>query len=89
VRIVGAQDWALGLHPSAWVTGPALVRYRELVCVPERVVDESLWWPRAEHVIQLGLRQFHSSVLPSYWTLEPRYLRLSAAEEKKTALGGA
>jgi hypothetical protein len=34
-------------------------------------------------VIELGIRQFHSGTSPSYWSLEPIYLRLSAAEEKK------
>ncbi len=74
---------AKALDPSALVLGPALARYRELVSAPHRVADESLWWPRAERVIPLGLEQFRAAPLREYFTLEPLYLRPSAAEEKR------
>jgi hypothetical protein len=71
------------LDPSALVLGPALLKYRHLIPDTQRVANESEWWPQVAHVIELGIRQFHSGTSPSYWSLEPIYLRLSAAEEKK------
>jgi tRNA threonylcarbamoyladenosine biosynthesis protein TsaB len=85
VRIVSAEDWASHFDPSAVIIGPALEKYRGLVSASLRVGDETDWWPRAERVIQLGLRQFRTAPLREYFTLEPAYLRPSAAEEKRTA----
>lgn len=82
VRIVTAEDWARGLDPSALIIGPALEKYRRLGPATLRIADESDWWPRADRVIQLGLRQFRTHPLSEYFTLEPLYLRPSAAEEK-------
>jgi hypothetical protein len=62
--------------------GPALEKYRDLVPAAVRIADESDWWPRANQVIQLGLRQFQTAPLAEYFALEPLYLRPSAAEEK-------
>jgi tRNA threonylcarbamoyladenosine biosynthesis protein TsaB len=83
VRIVEAEQWVRSLDPSALVLGPALLKHRRLIEGARRVANESEWWPKAANVIELGLRQFQSGELPSYWALEPIYLRLSAAEEKK------
>ena len=83
VRIVAAAEWARTLDPSALVLGPALIKYRHLIAANLRVAHDSEWWPRAAHVIELGVRQFQSGNVSSYWSIEPIYLRLSAAEEKK------
>jgi tRNA threonylcarbamoyladenosine biosynthesis protein TsaB len=85
VRIVSADDWARSLEPAAAVLGPALVKYRALISPHLRVADESLWWPRAGTVIRLGLTRFRSGPTAPFWTLEPLYLRPSAAEEKRAA----
>jgi tRNA threonylcarbamoyladenosine biosynthesis protein TsaB len=85
VMIVAADDWAHRLDPAALVLGPALVKYRAVVAPSHRVADESAWWPRATRVIELGWRQHHATPLESFWTLEPEYLRPSAAEEKRGA----
>lgn len=87
LAIIAATDWARGLDPAVLVTGPALVKYRRLVPSGVRVADEACWWPRAEDVVQFGLRQFRSQPLGPFWTLEPLYLRPSAAEEKRGAAG--
>lgn len=89
IRIVRAEDWALALDPAAVVTGPALVRYRALVPPQFQVADESRWWPQAERVLELGLRVSRTGPAPSYWTLEPLYLRPSAAEEKRAFPGSS
>jgi tRNA threonylcarbamoyladenosine biosynthesis protein TsaB len=82
VRIVSAADWARSLDPSALIIGPALEKYRDLVPASHHIAAEPDWWPRADRVIQLGLRQFRTTPLREYYTLEPLYLRPSAAEEK-------
>jgi hypothetical protein len=48
-----------------------------------RIAEESMWWPRGSNVIELGRAQIVSNLTDSYWSLEPLYMRLSAAEEKK------
>jgi tRNA threonylcarbamoyl adenosine modification protein YeaZ len=82
VRIMDAAEWARRTAPTSLVTGPALVKYRHLIPPDRCVADQILWWPRAKHVIELGVKQYQHDPLPSYWTLEPVYLRPSAAEEK-------
>lgn len=65
------------------ITGPALVRLRSVLEPTHRLVDESLWLPRSSTVAQIGqqmVRQGQSSV-PE--TLEPVYIRVSYAEEKR------
>lgn len=83
VRILSAETWASELDPSALIMGPALEKYRELVPAPARIADESDWWPHANQVIHLGVKQFQTAPLAEYFALEPLYLRLSAAEEKR------
>ena len=85
IRIVHAPDWVRALDPAAVVTGPALVKYRTLIPPQFRVADESHWWPRAEQVLELGLKRSRAAPAEPYWTLEPLYLRPSAAEEKRSA----
>jgi len=81
-RILNANEWARSLDPAALVLGPALTKYRSLISSPQRVADESDWSPRVERVIEIALAQFQVEPLTSFWTLEPLYLRPSAAEEK-------
>ena len=83
VRICDASEWAQALARDGLVLGPALVKYRELVPREVRVAAEDRWWPRAERVIQLGLRQFLDAPRREYFSLEPIYLRASAAEENR------
>ena len=85
IRIMHATDWVRALDPAAVVTGPALVKYRTLIPPQFRVADESRWWPRAEQLIELGLQRSRAAPAEPYWTLEPLYLRPSAAEEKRSA----
>lgn len=83
VRIAKAEDWAAACDRSSLVLGPALVKYRAILPAELHVAAPELWWPRAATVAAIGLRQFRAGPLPPYWTLEPVYLRPSAAEEKR------
>ncbi len=89
VRIESASDWARTLAPNSLVIGPALSKYRELVPDHHRVADESLWWPRADWVVRIGHRQHLVAPRVEYFSLEPVYLRPSAAEEKRGIGTGA
>jgi tRNA threonylcarbamoyl adenosine modification protein YeaZ len=84
IDIIPADAWAQKLTESTVVAGPALVKYRHLVTDRSPMANESLWWPSAAHVIERGVEQFRTAPLRSFWTLEPLYMRPSAAEEKKT-----
>jgi len=83
VHIVQADEWAAACDRSGLVLGPALVKYRTILPPELRVADPDLWWPRAATVAALGLARFRAGPLPPFWTLEPVYLRPSAAEEKR------
>jgi tRNA threonylcarbamoyladenosine biosynthesis protein TsaB len=83
VRIAKFEDWDAACDRSSLVLGPALVQYRARLTTELRVAAPNLWWPRAATVAALGLKQFRAGLLAPYWTMEPVYLRPSAAEEKR------
>jgi len=76
------EDWLNRRPSSAWVSGPGLNTYRS--CLPEGipVVEDSESEPRAESLLALGLRRYRSAERDDPWSLEPIYLRPSAAEEQ-------
>jgi tRNA threonylcarbamoyladenosine biosynthesis protein TsaB len=67
---------------TAWLSGPALrvpaLRAPETV----RVVDAGCWDPRPESVLRLGLARYRAGERDDCWSVEPLYLRPSAAEEQ-------
>jgi tRNA threonylcarbamoyladenosine biosynthesis protein TsaB len=80
--ILPAEAWtAQDPHRTLW-TGPALQRYRHLLPPDARVLPESLRWPRAEWVGRVGWTRLQTQGPLDFWTLEPLYLRPSAAEER-------
>jgi tRNA threonylcarbamoyladenosine biosynthesis protein TsaB len=83
--IVSAPEWAGRLVPGTYVTGPALVRYASLVPATCRVASESERDPSAGACWRVGLRRFQAGERDDFWTIEPHYLRPSAAEQKWAA----
>jgi tRNA threonylcarbamoyladenosine biosynthesis protein TsaB len=81
-RIVNATEWAESLTPQTLATGPALTKYRSIIPPYVTIADESTWWPRASTVLEIGLSQAQQQLPFNFFTLEPLYLRPSAAEEK-------
>ena len=65
------------------LTGPGLLKLRPDVAVSHQLLDESLWSPTASEVAQLGWRLAESGQTSCPETLEPVYIRLSYAEEKR------
>jgi tRNA threonylcarbamoyladenosine biosynthesis protein TsaB len=95
-RDVSGGDWrttsALAIRPfaqwlatrddDAWVSGPGLRLYVSKLPAGTRIIDRANWEPRAESLLHLGLARFRAGQRDDPWTLEPLYLRPSAAEEQ-------
>ena len=80
-----AQAAAL-LPAPCLLMGDALRRYADALCVHgAAAADEALWRIRAGNVAALGLNAFHDGRRDDPLTLEPIYLRLPEAEEKRLA----
>jgi tRNA threonylcarbamoyladenosine biosynthesis protein TsaB len=82
VQIEDANDWSNRLSRVALVLGPALQRYAGLLTARIRMASEDRWMPQAKAVWKLGVEMHSRQPAVDYWTLEPVYLRPSAAEEK-------
>jgi len=76
------DDWLASLKQDIWATGPGLrgqvKRLPEEACV----VDAECWDPQPQSLLRLGLARYCAGQRDDVWTLEPLYLRPSAAEEK-------
>ncbi len=67
-------------HP---IVGPGLQKHRESLQATHRLLDESLCQPRATSVAAIGLQMVCLGQTSVPETLEPVYVRLSYAEEKR------
>ena len=82
ITIEPAEAWAAAKRPQLRVVGPGLGRLRgslfpEVACLPVEYDT-----PQARHVATIGARQLREGQTVDCWSLEPFYLRRSAAEEK-------
>jgi tRNA threonylcarbamoyladenosine biosynthesis protein TsaB len=75
-------DWLAGLDKGTWVSGPGLRGHESRLPEGTPIVDPRHWDPRAESLLHIGLRRYQAGERDDLWTLEPLYLRPSAAEEK-------
>lgn len=82
LTIVPVADWLQSRDPNDWVSGPCLHALVGRLPAESCVVHESQWDPTAESLLHIGLDRFHDGERDNPWTLEPLYLRPSAAEEK-------
>jgi tRNA threonylcarbamoyladenosine biosynthesis protein TsaB len=83
-RILPLGEWAAGLEPGTLVLGPGLASPAILGSLPHgiRIADHGLHGPRAESLTALVLRLHAGGLRGDLWTLEPNYLRRSAAEDQ-------
>ncbi|MBM4001499.1 MAG: tRNA (adenosine(37)-N6)-threonylcarbamoyltransferase complex dimerization subunit type 1 TsaB [Planctomycetes bacterium] len=87
-RIARPDEWLDALDRPCWLTGPGLLLPATDDRNPAtgrpgiRITDRSVWEPRAATVGRIGVRRREGGVTDDPWTLAPRYVRKSAAEEK-------
>jgi tRNA threonylcarbamoyladenosine biosynthesis protein TsaB len=77
--------WLARLLPGTLVMGPGLDSPRIGEQVPPEllVADSKLNYPEGARLVALAAREFTAGHRENPWLLEPRYLRISSAEEKK------
>jgi tRNA threonylcarbamoyladenosine biosynthesis protein TsaB len=73
--------WLDTISESGWISGPGIKGKEELLH-GGLLVEESLRDPRAESILHLGLERLRKSEADDCFSLEPLYLRPSAAEEQ-------
>jgi len=84
-RILDHADWLAGLTPEVAVTGPGLSGLEDRLPAGIAVVAPACWTPQAATVGRVACLEYLGGARHDLWTLNPRYYRSSAAEEK---LGG-
>lgn len=75
-------DWLATREPSAWVTGPGLLKWAPRLPAETPRVDASFWETQPASLLRLGLARYRAGERDDPWTLEPLYLRPSSAEEQ-------
>ena len=81
IRILTLQD----LTTDCPLVGPGLQKHREALQSTHTLLDESIWQPRASSVAMIGLQMMRQGQTSVPETLEPVYVRLSYAEEKRSS----
>ncbi len=96
LAIAAGEAWFAGLRAGDVVTGPGLAKWREAhdaspnpPATAWRGLPESVWTPSARAVAAIGARQIARGLVADCATLEPFYLRRSAAEERADAAGSS
>jgi tRNA threonylcarbamoyladenosine biosynthesis protein TsaB len=82
IGIVNAGEFAAARAAGDFVTGPGLDRYADLFADRCAVAETSQRQPTAATVGRLGRSMAERGDFADFWTLEPFYVRKSAAEEK-------
>jgi tRNA threonylcarbamoyladenosine biosynthesis protein TsaB len=80
LSIVAFDDWLSRRDPASWVSGPGLALYGPRL--PESIRRAANSDPTVESLLTLGLRRYLIGDRDDPYTLEPLYLRPSAAEEQ-------
>jgi tRNA threonylcarbamoyladenosine biosynthesis protein TsaB len=75
-------EWLAAREPSAWVTGPGLLKWATHLPADVLKVDASLWEPQPASLLRIGLARYLAGERDDPWKLEPLYLRRSSAEEQ-------
>ena len=84
-QIEPLESWARRLEPGTFVIGPGLARphIKECVASLNLVGETENNYPDGQRLIEVFHREWSTGRRENMWTLEPRYLRGSAAEEKR------
>ncbi|MEW4455695.1 tRNA (adenosine(37)-N6)-threonylcarbamoyltransferase complex dimerization subunit type 1 TsaB [Bremerella sp. JC817] len=84
-EIIDKEALMKSLVAGESITGPGLRNKHQLVPEGVRVVDENYWAPTGEAVGRVGISDFLAGRSDDFWSLNPKYYRKSAAEEKLEA----
>jgi tRNA threonylcarbamoyladenosine biosynthesis protein TsaB len=82
ITIEPAEAWAANRPGDLRVVGPGLARLRGSQFAEEACFPSEFDIPQARQIATIGARQIAAGQTVDYWSLEPFYLRRSAAEEK-------
>jgi tRNA threonylcarbamoyladenosine biosynthesis protein TsaB len=82
LAIAEFATWARAAELPMGVSGPGLLRWRSQLPPAMQVVDEQLWLPTAETLAANAAERAARCEWSDYWSIEPIYLRPSAAEEQ-------
>lgn len=83
IEIVAAAAWCDQRTPDCVVTGPGLDKYADRFASSVRLLEPQQRFPLASIVALFGEQQIGAGETADLWSLEPQYLRRSAAEEKR------
>lgn len=81
-HVIPAKEWAAQLRPDEFVTGPAISRFADLIPEGISAASPGRFNPSTHALWEIGRKRFRSGQRDDIWSLEPRYLRPSAAQEK-------
>ncbi len=82
LRIQRISDWLAQSPAPDWITGPGVRVLGERRPAGTRTTPADSWDPQPQSLLHIGLARFMAGERDDLWTLEPLYLRPSAAEEK-------
>src|SRR5262249_20446037 len=77
----------VGHDPETWVSGPGIERHLHRLPAGLNLVEPGLRTPQSESLLRIGLARYRMGEQDDVWSLEPIYLRPSAAEEQWRRLG--
>ena len=85
IQIVPASLWCANRSADETVSGPGVDRCEAQLTARCRVLEPVSRRPTAAVIARLGSRRLAEQTGDDLWTLEPLYIRRSAAEEKRGA----
>ena len=81
IQIVHASTWCANRPGDEIVSGPGVKRYESQLAGRCRVLEPVYRHPTAAVIAELGSRRLTEQTADDPWSLEPLYIRRSAAEE--------
>lgn len=89
IEIVAAPQWCAERTTDCVVTGPGLDKYADRFTSSVRLLEPEQRFPSASIVARFGEQQIDAGETADLWSLEPLYIRRSAAEEKRDGRRGS
>lgn len=82
IEVVDSEEWVRSRTDGDVISGSGIEKIRKLLPASVRVLADECWTPSATTIARIGISQFEQGAFADCFTLEPFYLRSSAAEEK-------